>query len=122
MISDIASQLKLTDAYYQDAIQNAQCGNQSFLRPLLMQASDRSLIEILSIQAHRFSIPIFQRPYAWRQKNCERLLKDILAIAERAGTVKHFFGSIVWVNTETSPTGVTTFPVIDGLLTCSTGV
>ena len=37
-----------------------------------------------------------------------------MAIAERAGTAKHFFGSIVWVNTETSPTGVTTFPVIDG--------
>lgn len=41
-----------------------------------------------------FIIPIYQRNYAWEEKHCERLFKDLERI-NRDGVKSHFFGSIV---------------------------
>ena len=41
-----------------------------------------------------FIIPIYQRNYAWEEKHCERLFKDLERI-NRDGVRSHFFGSIV---------------------------
>ena len=41
-----------------------------------------------------FIIPIYQRNYAWEEKHCERLFRDLERI-NRDGVRSHFFGSIV---------------------------
>ena len=45
----------------------------------------------------QFSIPIFQRPYSWEKKQCERLWRDIMDAGENQAIGSHFLGSIVFV-------------------------
>ena len=61
----------------------------------------------------QYVIPSYQRPYSWREKECERLWKDIVEM-ERKQRPSHFVGSIVNIAESAMPTGVQTFMVIDG--------
>jgi len=59
-----------------------------------MKGDDKYLAELLEGAKTRFIIPVYQRNYDWKLKNCERLFDDLIDLA---GTNKesHFFGSIV---------------------------
>ena len=59
-------------------------------------------------------MPFFQRHYRWRKDNWERLLNDIVALAEEEET-KHFLGPLVCTPFHPVPgEGVTPYQLIDG--------
>ncbi len=60
-----------------------------------MKGDTTSIFNFFS-QTTRFRIPIYQRPYSWKQGQCEQLFRDIEACASGARQF-HFFGSIVSV-------------------------
>lgn len=60
-----------------------------------MKAKETNFIRFLH-GAKQFVIPIYQRTYSWHQKQCEQLLKDILAITTDEHRKGHFIGSIVY--------------------------
>ena len=63
----------------------------------------------------QFSIPIYQRRYSWTEKNCKRLLDDILRVGSNDEIKTHFLGSIVYINRQlTAIGGVPKLLVIDG--------
>lgn len=63
----------------------------------------------------QFSIPIYQRRYSWTEKNCKRLLDDILRVGSNDEIKTHFLGSIVYINRQlTAIGGVPKQLVIDG--------
>jgi len=75
-----------------------------------MHAHQRSLTEIFT-QNHQFTIPIYQRPYSWQKKQCEKLWEDIQNAAKNDR--EHFIGSIVrFENSQKEE--VTIHTIIDG--------
>ena len=61
-----------------------------------MDAGKVQLLYFLS-QNQQLSIPIYQRKYSWREKECRQLLEDILRVGE-SDEQNHFIGSIVYMN------------------------
>ncbi|BAW62487.1 DUF262 domain-containing protein [Helicobacter pylori] len=63
-----------------------------------------------------FSIPVYQRNYTWEEKNCEKLLQDIVSISQNKKT--HFMGSITYIlhliDDEKSLRQLQEFVIIDG--------
>ncbi|WP_120905088.1 DUF262 domain-containing protein [Helicobacter pylori] len=63
-----------------------------------------------------FSIPVYQRNYAWAEENCEKLLQDIVSISQNKKT--HFMGSITYIlhliDDEKSLRQLQEFVIIDG--------
>jgi len=59
-----------------------------------MNGESRQLTKLIG--ANNFLIPIYQRPYSWREEQCEQLMADIEAcgLGKRSS---HFFGSVVRV-------------------------
>ncbi|MCX2862586.1 DUF262 domain-containing protein [Paucibacter sp. PLA-PC-4] len=85
-----------------------------------MQARETQLLTLLAGQ-HQFVIPIFQRDYSWGGEECERLVKDVLAVADGPDGAIHFLGSVVWVGSESGDAVLQQRLVIDGqqrLTTC----
>ena len=85
-----------------------------------MQARETQLLTLLAGQ-HQFVIPIFQRDYSWGGDECERLIKDVLAVADGPDGAIHFLGSVVWVGSESGDAVLQQRLVIDGqqrLTTC----
>jgi uncharacterized protein with ParB-like and HNH nuclease domain len=59
-----------------------------------MKAIEAKLLQILDAVS-QFIIPIYQRNYAWTEKECAQLWADIL----RAGSTEvHFIGSVVHID------------------------
>ena len=77
-----------------------------------MQVGKSNIYELFN-GTKQYVIPTYQRPYSWREKECERLWKDIVEM-ERKKRPSHFVGSIVNIAETAMPTGVQTFMVIDG--------
>mgnify|MGYP000845585722 CR=1 FL=1 len=77
-----------------------------------MQVGKSNIYELFN-GTKQYVIPSYQRPYSWREKECERLWKDIVKM-ERKKRPNHFVGSIVNIAETAMPTGVQTFMVIDG--------
>lgn len=85
-----------------------------------MQARETQLLMLLAGQ-HQFVIPIFQRDYSWGGDECERLVNDVLAVADGPDGAIHFLGSVVWVGSESGDAVLQQRLVIDGqqrLTTC----
>lgn len=85
-----------------------------------MQARETQLLTLLAGQ-HQFVIPIFQRDYSWGGDECERIVKDVLAVADGPDGAIHFLGSVVWVGSESGDAVLQQRLVIDGqqrLTTC----
>ncbi|MFT2643827.1 DUF262 domain-containing protein, partial [Helicobacter pylori] len=63
-----------------------------------------------------FSIPVYQRNYTWKEKNCKKLLQDIVSISQNKKT--HFMGSIIYIlhliDDEKSLRPLQEFVIIDG--------
>jgi len=71
-----------------------------------MHADDANFLTLLKV-IPQFEVPIYQRPYAWGEAECEQLWKDILRAGSSDKLKSHFTGSVVYVKkapgTETSP-------------------
>lgn len=59
-----------------------------------MQGSSTKLVWYMSGASSRFDIPVYQRNYDWRERNCRQLYDDLLTII-RENRKTHFFGSII---------------------------
>ncbi len=61
---------------------------------------------------NQYQIPIYQRNYAWKKDQCQRLLDDIVK-AGKPGNPNHYIGSVI-VKSEGDIGGVNVYNVIDG--------
>lgn len=78
-----------------------------------MQASETKLQEIIE-GTKQYVIPLFQRSYSWEKSHWELLWEDIIELYFSENLYPHFMGSIVTMQTESLPEGVTKFLLIDG--------
>ncbi len=61
-----------------------------------------------------YQIPIYQRPYQWTEKNCEKLLDDLLSSYECYKESDYFCGSLVLIAIGIdSETNATTYDIVD---------
>ncbi|GAA7886191.1 DUF262 domain-containing protein [Helicobacter pylori] len=68
-----------------------------------------------------YQIPIYQRPYQWTEKNCEKLLDDLLSSYECYKESDYFCGSLVLIAIGIdSKTNATTYDIVDGQQRLST--
>lgn len=58
-------------------------------------------------------IPLFQRPYVWTNKQLERMILEIEAIADKEDTSR-FLGAIIAVTRPTNPSQPTPHEIVDG--------
>lgn len=78
-----------------------------------MQANQKKLLrDVISTGKVQYYIPIYQRNYAWRTKNCERLFDDICQLIGKDEKT-HFIGSIVYKALPAEPF-FSKFVLIDG--------
>ncbi|MCK4458405.1 MAG: DUF262 domain-containing protein, partial [Methanosarcinales archaeon] len=61
-----------------------------------MKANETRFLDFLGKPA-QFIIPIYQRTYSWKRKQCEQLWKDIIRAATDEIVSGHFVGSIVYI-------------------------
>ena len=62
----------------------------------------------------QFIVPLFQRSYSWQLKQWKTLWQDLILLPEMEAGRNHFIGSVVMHPTNTVPTGVSKYAVIDG--------
>ncbi|MFP6076577.1 DUF262 domain-containing protein [Helicobacter pylori] len=60
-----------------------------------MKATQSTINDFFSTANTIFSIPAYQRNYAWAEENCKKLLQDIVSISQNKKT--HFMGSITYI-------------------------
>ncbi|WRD43649.1 DUF262 domain-containing protein [Helicobacter pylori] len=81
-----------------------------------MKAIQSTVNDFFALTGTIFSIPVYQRNYTWEEKNCEKLLQDIISISQNKKT--HFMGSITyilhWIDDEKSLRKLQEFVIIDG--------
>ncbi len=80
------------------------------------------LIDILATEFRAYyQIPSYQRPYQWTEKNCEKLLDDLLSSYECYKESGYFCGPLVLIviNTD-SATNAKTYDIVDGQQRLST--
>ncbi len=79
-----------------------------------MQVQTTPLLRFLNTSI-QLKVPIYQRNYSWKEKQCEQLWKDILRLAENNQIKNHFIGSIVFVaENELQPGSIQKVLLIDG--------
>ena len=79
-----------------------------------MIAKQAPFLELLDGKK-QYTIPIYQRTYSWKLKQCVQLLQDIIRVGSDEKEKSHFVGSVVYFNPATSPvTSVPELLVIDG--------
>lgn len=78
-----------------------------------MQASETKLQEIIE-GTKQYVIPLFQRSYSWQKSNWQLLWDDIFELYQNEEPYPHFMGSIVTMQTDCLPEGVTKYLLIDG--------
>lgn len=61
-----------------------------------MKATEAKLLEFLK-KSPQFVIPIYQRTYSWKEKECQQLLDDVLRGGNNDNIKAHFMGSVVYV-------------------------
>lgn len=61
----------------------------------MLNLTKSTINDFFSRTSTRFSIPAYQRNYAWVEKNCKKLLQDIVSISQNKKT--HFMGSITYI-------------------------
>jgi len=80
-----------------------------------MEARQISIEDFLSSNKTRFIIPVYQRNYDWKEKNCSQLFEDIKNIGLQSERKSHFMGSIVYVaNSDTDSIDLKEYVIIDG--------
>jgi len=77
-----------------------------------MKASAVNFLSIIK-EPKQFNIPIYQRTYSWKKKQCQILLKDILSASDSEHG--HFIGSIVYFQPDIHAIAeINKYLVIDG--------
>ncbi len=76
-----------------------------------MNGSATQLTEFLKNTSTRFFVPVYQRPYSWKEQQCQQLFNDLESLL-RENRATHFFGSIVLKGEACAPN--TNYQVIDG--------
>ncbi len=74
-----------------------------------LTAKERKLVDVFD-DDYLFSIPLYQRPYAWTTEEVDELLDDLQSALCRDPEAPYFLGSIVLVKNEASPSS----EVVDG--------
>ncbi|WP_187944095.1 DUF262 domain-containing protein [Helicobacter pylori] len=81
-----------------------------------MRVKESTVNDFFALTGTIFSIPVYQRNYTWEEKNCGKLLQDIVNISKNKKT--HFMGSITyilhWIDDEKSLRKLQEFVIIDG--------
>ena len=62
-----------------------------------MKVKENNILSLIYGKDKKFIVPVYQRPYSWKKKNCEQLLKDLKVVYEHKSE-SHFFGSLVYVS------------------------
>lgn len=77
-----------------------------------MLTKQDNLVDFLGQEGVRFTIPVYQRAYAWTERQCKELLDDIM----RAGEIQtsHFMSMILFLENGIDDEGVCVLDVIDG--------
>ncbi len=78
-----------------------------------MQASQTTLQKILE-GTQQYVVPLFQRPYSWERQQWDNLWDDLIELTEQETMRPHFMGSIVTMQTNSVPEGVSKYLLIDG--------
>ena len=79
-----------------------------------MKATEANLLEFLK-KSPQFVIPIYQRTYSWKEKECQQLWDDIIRSGKDDDINAHFLGSVVYVEKGLySVSSQTPLLVIDG--------
>ena len=79
-----------------------------------MKATQAQLLSLLDGRK-QFTIPIYQRTYSWRLKQCQQLFDDIVRVGKDDAEPSYFIGSIVYFEPVIAPvTSVPEFLMIDG--------
>ncbi len=79
-----------------------------------MKAIDGFLTEILNRDA-QFIVPIYQRKYSWGEKQCIKMLTDILNVGREEKRPCHFIGSLIYLERPDQHASATReYLVIDG--------
>lgn len=79
-----------------------------------MKATEAKLLEFLK-KSPQFVIPIYQRTYSWKEKECQQLWDDIIRSGNNDDINAHFMGSVVYVEKGLySVSSQTPLLVIDG--------
>ncbi len=76
-----------------------------------MHGEAKLLLKFLDGSDNRYIIPVYQRNYDWKPKQCEQLFNDLVQIIKR-NRKSHFFGSIV--TSSANKGGKSDYLVIDG--------
>lgn len=93
-----------------------------------MQASLRSIVDIIGEPSAKFVIPIFQRVYSWSTNQCDELFKDVMRAASNANgeagiadgiereaqSEGHFLGTVLIARADEAADGSTQIELIDG--------
>ena len=77
-----------------------------------MHGEAKLLLKFLDGSDNRYIIPVYQRNYDWKPKQCEQLFNDLVQIIKK-DRKSHFFGSIV--TSSANKGGKSDYLVIDGL-------
>ncbi len=87
-----------------------------------IEGKAHSLEDILATEFKAYyQIPIYQRPYQWTEKNCEKLLDDLFSSYECYKESDYFCGSLVLIAIGTdSATNAKTYDIVDGQQRLST--
>lgn len=76
-----------------------------------MHGEAKLLLKFLDGSDNRYIIPVYQRNYDWKPKQCEQLFNDLVQIIKK-NRKSHFFGSIV--TSSANKGGKSDYLVIDG--------
>lgn len=61
-----------------------------------MEARQTKLLDFIK-NAPQFAVPIYQRTYSWKEKQCEQLCADIIRAGQSDTVSAHFVGSVVYI-------------------------
>lgn len=78
-----------------------------------MEASPAKVIQYFNGEKQNL-IPLFQRPYSWKEVNWRTLWDDVMVQYDLGDSSTHFMGAIVSVPARSVPVGVSKFLIIDG--------
>lgn len=78
-----------------------------------MEASPTKVIQYFNGEKQNL-IPLFQRPYTWKQSNWQSLWDDLMVQYDLGDSGTHFMGAIVSVPALSVPVGVSKYLIIDG--------
>ena len=82
-----------------------------------MNISKENLIKLFNTGTNQYVIPFFQRPYVWKNEDCENLYDNLIETYEVGKTnanKEHFIGTVITKNSPASTQMTAQFDLVDG--------